>query len=175
MARYGQAFKDKAVARLLPPESADVVVVSREIGVSVATLERWRADALASGKKSGGWTAAARFEAVLFLQALRGTGGSPAAARRRRTSCPNASSETASGSGQDFEAMASGAFIADALLKIGAIDVGEQREERPSLIEPVARGARVHFPCGRRSDEAGRRAGSMRSVAMWSQAASGWV
>ena len=70
MARYGQAFKDKAVARLLPPESADVVVVSREIGVSVATLERWRADALASGKKSGGWTAAARFEAVLTTAAL---------------------------------------------------------------------------------------------------------
>lgn len=65
MARYGQAFKDKAVARLLPPESTDVAVVSREIGVSVATLERWRTDALASGKKSGGWTAAARFEAVL--------------------------------------------------------------------------------------------------------------
>jgi len=52
VARYGQAFKDKAVARLLPPESADVAVVSREIGVSVATLERWRADALASGKKN---------------------------------------------------------------------------------------------------------------------------
>ena len=65
MARYGQAFKDKAVARLLPPEGADVAVVSREIGVSVATLERWRATALASGKKSGGWTAAARFDAVL--------------------------------------------------------------------------------------------------------------
>jgi hypothetical protein len=43
VARYGQAFKDKAVARLLPPESADLAVVSREMGVSVATLERWRA------------------------------------------------------------------------------------------------------------------------------------
>jgi transposase-like protein len=38
VARYGQAFKDKAVARLLPPESADLAVVSREMGVSVATL-----------------------------------------------------------------------------------------------------------------------------------------
>ena len=35
MARYGQAFKDRAVARLLPPESASVETVSREIGVGV--------------------------------------------------------------------------------------------------------------------------------------------
>ena len=46
MARYGKEFKDRAVARLLPPESAAITVVSQEIGVSVATLERWRADAL---------------------------------------------------------------------------------------------------------------------------------
>ena len=42
MARYGQAFKDRVVARLLPPESAEVDAVAREIGVSVQTLERWR-------------------------------------------------------------------------------------------------------------------------------------
>ena len=48
MARYGQAYKDRIVARLLPPESSAVEVVSREVGVSVATLERWRADALAT-------------------------------------------------------------------------------------------------------------------------------
>jgi transposase-like protein len=46
MARYGKAFRERAVARLLPPESSPVETVSREIGVSVATLERWRADAL---------------------------------------------------------------------------------------------------------------------------------
>jgi hypothetical protein len=46
MARYGRAFRERAVARLLPPESSPVETVSREIGVSVATLERWRADAL---------------------------------------------------------------------------------------------------------------------------------
>jgi hypothetical protein len=46
MARYGRAFRERAVARLLPPESSSVELVSREIGVSVATLERWRADAL---------------------------------------------------------------------------------------------------------------------------------
>ena len=49
MARYGKAYKDRVVARLLPPESSSVEHVSREVGVSVATLERWRADALANG------------------------------------------------------------------------------------------------------------------------------
>ena len=49
MARYGQAYKDRIVARLLPPESSAVGVVSREVGVSVATLERWRAEALVNG------------------------------------------------------------------------------------------------------------------------------
>ncbi|MBW7886550.1 MAG: transposase, partial [Caldilineaceae bacterium] len=42
MARYGQQFKDRAVARLLLPESAAAEVVAREIGVSVDTLQRWR-------------------------------------------------------------------------------------------------------------------------------------
>jgi transposase-like protein len=54
MARYGQAFKDRALARLLPPESADVDAVSQAVGVSAATLERWRTDALAEGKKTAG-------------------------------------------------------------------------------------------------------------------------
>jgi transposase len=44
--RYSQEFKDPAVARLLPPESAAITTVSQEHGVSVATLERWRAEAL---------------------------------------------------------------------------------------------------------------------------------
>jgi transposase len=53
------------VARLLPLESSSVEQVSREVGVSAATLERWRADALAnaSGDRTGGSqrsTAAAR-------------------------------------------------------------------------------------------------------------------
>ena len=67
MARYGQAYKDRIVARLLPPESSAIDVVSREVGVSVATLERWRAAALAKGPGGGSqhWTAAARLEAVI--------------------------------------------------------------------------------------------------------------
>lgn len=61
------------MARLLPPESAAVEVVSREIGVSVATLERWRAQALAEPGDMTGvqrWTPAARLEAVIATAAM---------------------------------------------------------------------------------------------------------
>jgi transposase-like protein len=64
------------VARLLPPESSAVELVSREVGVSVTTLERWRADALSHGagdRRGGGgqrWTAMARLEAVIATAAM---------------------------------------------------------------------------------------------------------
>lgn len=70
MARYGQAFKDKVVARLLPPESAALSDVSRESGVSEATLERWMSEALAQPGRDRVWTAAARFDAVLTTAAM---------------------------------------------------------------------------------------------------------
>jgi transposase len=60
------------VARLLPPESSSVEHVSHEVGISVATLERWRADALANGSGAGSprWTAAARLQAVIVTAAM---------------------------------------------------------------------------------------------------------
>ena len=76
MARYGQTYKDRVVARLLPPESTAVESVSRDVGVSAATLERWRAEALANaagrqpGSGSQRWTAAARLEAVIATAAM---------------------------------------------------------------------------------------------------------
>ena len=70
MARYGQIFKDRAVARLLPPESASVEDVAREIGVGADTLERWRSDALSRPARERAWTAAARFDAVLSTAAM---------------------------------------------------------------------------------------------------------
>ena len=76
MARYGQAFKDKAVARLLPPESASLESVARDLSVSVPTLERWRADALSRPARERAWTAAARFEAVLVTSAMDEAGKS---------------------------------------------------------------------------------------------------
>lgn len=65
MARYGQEFKDRAVARLLPPESASIKDLSNELGVGMTTLERWRSDALGQPNRERVWTGAARFEAVL--------------------------------------------------------------------------------------------------------------
>ncbi|MDE2593353.1 MAG: IS3 family transposase [Burkholderiales bacterium] len=70
MARYGQEFKNRAIARLLPPESASADEVSREIGVSASTLERWRSNALSEAGREQVWTAAARFEAVLTTASM---------------------------------------------------------------------------------------------------------
>ena len=70
MARYGQAFRDRAVARLLPPESASIGEVSLQVGVAAATLERWRSDALSKPARERAWTAAARFDAVLTTAAM---------------------------------------------------------------------------------------------------------
>ena len=70
MARYGQAFKNKAVARLLPPESAALEVVAREVGVGVGTLERWREDAQSRPALGRAWTAGARLEGVVTTAAM---------------------------------------------------------------------------------------------------------
>jgi hypothetical protein len=64
------------VARLLPPESSAVADVSSKIGISVATLERWRAEYLAraSGEQPHRWTPAARLKAVIAYS-RDGSGG----------------------------------------------------------------------------------------------------
>ena len=99
MARYGQTFKDKAVARLLPPESASVDVVSREMGVSIGTLERWREDAQSRPARGRVWTAGARLEAVITTAAMneaaksawcREQGAYPAELDKWRLSCTTA-------------------------------------------------------------------------------------
>lgn len=58
------------MARLLPPESAPLEVVAREIGVSTDTLERWRSEELAKPARERSWTAAARLEAVITTAAM---------------------------------------------------------------------------------------------------------
>jgi hypothetical protein len=70
VARYGKAFKDRAVARLLPPENATLDDVAREYGVGVATLERWRSAALAEPARERAWSAAARLDAVVTTAAM---------------------------------------------------------------------------------------------------------
>ena len=58
------------MARLLPPESAPLEAVAREVGVSADTLERWRSQALAKPAAERIWTAAARLEAVIATAAM---------------------------------------------------------------------------------------------------------
>lgn len=70
MARYGQAFKNKAVARLLPPESAALELVAREVGIGAGTLERWREEAQSRPARGRAWTAGARLEAVITTAAM---------------------------------------------------------------------------------------------------------
>ena len=70
MARYGEAFRNRAVARLLPPESANIGVVASEIGVSMQTLERWREQAQSRPARGRAWTAGARLEAVITSAAM---------------------------------------------------------------------------------------------------------
>jgi transposase len=99
MARYGQAFKDRAVAKLLPPESASLDVVSREFGVSAGTLERWREDAQSRPARGRAWTAGGRLEAVITTAAMseaaksawcREHGAYPADLEQWRASCATA-------------------------------------------------------------------------------------
>ena len=72
MARYSQKFKERVVARLLPPESSPVEAVSQTVGISVGTLERWRAEVLAkpASDQARHWTAVARLEAVIATAAM---------------------------------------------------------------------------------------------------------
>jgi AraC-like DNA-binding protein len=68
--RYGKAIKAKAIARLLPPESASLEKVSQELGISRPTLNRWRTAALCDSAQDRTWTAAARFDALVATRAL---------------------------------------------------------------------------------------------------------
>jgi DNA-binding transcriptional MerR regulator len=53
-----------------------VATVSREVGVAVATLERWRSEALSKPVRERAWTATARLEAVIATAAMDETGRS---------------------------------------------------------------------------------------------------
>ena len=70
MARYGQSFKDRAVARLLPPESATLELVSKEVGISSKTLQSWREELQSKPARGRAWTAPARLQAVITTASL---------------------------------------------------------------------------------------------------------
>ena len=74
MARYGQVSKDRAVARLLPPESAALEVVSREVGVGCGTQQRWVDDARSRPARGRAWSAGARLDAVIVTAAMAESG-----------------------------------------------------------------------------------------------------
>jgi transposase len=68
--RYGQEFKDQALAKLLPPESASIDAVSNEMGISVGTLRRWLDLAQTKPALGRAWSAAARLQAVITTAAM---------------------------------------------------------------------------------------------------------
>ena len=87
---------------MLPPESAAVEVVAREIGIGVGTLQSWREDAQSRPARGRAWTAGARLEAVITTAALDETGKSawcrqhgvyPAELAKWRASCTAALAE----------------------------------------------------------------------------------
>jgi transposase-like protein len=70
VARYRQTFKDRAIARMLPPENASVEQVASETGISPAALERWRASALHASAGDPSGTGAARLDMLLAAGGL---------------------------------------------------------------------------------------------------------
>ena len=58
------------MARLLPPESAALELVAREVGVGAGTLERWREDVQSRPARGRAWTAGGRLEAVITTAAM---------------------------------------------------------------------------------------------------------
>ena len=72
MARFGQQFKERVAARLLPPESSPVEDISNTVGISVPTPQRWRAEflAIAAGDRPARWTPRARLDAVIATACL---------------------------------------------------------------------------------------------------------
>ena len=58
------------MARLLPPQSASVDEVAREVGVGAQTLQRWLGDALSRPARERAWTAPARLEAVITTASM---------------------------------------------------------------------------------------------------------
>ena len=64
------------MARLLPPESAALDLVAREVGIGAGTLERWRKDAQSRPARGRAWTAGARLEAVITTAAMSEAGKS---------------------------------------------------------------------------------------------------
>lgn len=68
--KYGQAFKDRAVAGLLAPENSSVKKVAEEVGVSEKTLAQWREEVLSRPACEVIWSAVSRLEAVIATASM---------------------------------------------------------------------------------------------------------
>ena len=55
---------------MLPPESATLELVSKEVGITVDTLERWRESLQSMPARGRAWTASAKLQAVITTAAL---------------------------------------------------------------------------------------------------------
>lgn len=64
------------MGRLLPPESAALDVVAREVGIAADTLRRWSEEARSQPARGRTWSAGTRLEAVIATAALPETGKS---------------------------------------------------------------------------------------------------
>ena len=75
------------------------------------------------------------------MPALRGTGGSPAAARRAESSAQNVGKSirrpVQTGSGEVFDTMVATRLFADTTIKIGAIEVRVKRDQPPLMSSEV--------------------------------------
>jgi len=87
---------------LLPPESAALPLVARDVGVGVETLERGYKEARSRPVRDRAWTAGSRLEAVITLAAMdeatksawsREHGGCPAELEKWRASAAAALAE----------------------------------------------------------------------------------
>ena len=54
----------------MPPESATLELVSKEVGITVNTLESWRANVQSMPARGRAWTAPAKLQAVITTAAL---------------------------------------------------------------------------------------------------------
>lgn len=78
MARYSQELKESVLKRMMPPESRSVAALSRETGITEATLYHWRKLAKRAGavmpdggrRKADEWDSHAKFAVVLETASL---------------------------------------------------------------------------------------------------------
>lgn len=71
MTSYSKEFKEKMVARMLPPNNEPVSKIAKETNISIATLHKWKNSYTSSGKEivkplsSDRWSSQDKFLVVL--------------------------------------------------------------------------------------------------------------